>query len=212
MSLSLEQDLSGWKAVPRPERVTLEGRYTRLEPLDAARHGADLYAVATSSGAEDRFRYLFETRPADAVEFAAWTAQAAASTDPLFFAVVDGATGRAEGRQALMRIDRAGRGNSASKNHGNRIGFFLDANREFHMVIAAASGNERLARSISALFDEMARLGAQITIFRLGSDPGLARFIDQVARRVEGRVVEPDLDGLGAAVVGDYLRSRRRRR
>jgi uncharacterized protein with von Willebrand factor type A (vWA) domain len=59
-------------------------------------------------------------------------------------------------------------------------------------------------------FDEMARLGAQITIFRLGSDPGLARFIDQVARRVEGRVVVPDLDGLGAAVVGDYLRSRRR--
>ena len=61
-------------------------------------------------------------------------------------------------------------------------------------------------------FDDMARLGAQVTIFRLGTDPGLARFIDQVARRVEGRVVVPDLDGLGAAVVGDYLRSRRRRR
>src|ERR1700758_3630792 len=60
-------------------------------------------------------------------------------------------------------------------------------------------------------FDDMARLGAQVTIFRLGNDPGLARFIDQVARRVQGRVVIPDLDGLGAAVVGDYLRSRRRR-
>ena len=60
-------------------------------------------------------------------------------------------------------------------------------------------------------FDEIARLGAQVTIFRLGGDPGLARFIDQVARRVEGRVVVPDLDGLGAAVVGDYLRARRRR-
>ncbi|MDT5224573.1 MAG: hypothetical protein QOG19_1980 [Mycobacterium sp.] len=60
-------------------------------------------------------------------------------------------------------------------------------------------------------FDEMARLGAQVTIFRLGSDPGLARFLDKIARRVEGRVVVPDLDGLGAAVVGDYLRARRRR-
>ncbi len=60
-------------------------------------------------------------------------------------------------------------------------------------------------------FDEVARMGAQVTIFRLGSDPGLARFIDQIARRVQGRVVAPDLDGLGAAVVGDYLRSRRRR-
>ncbi|MCB1265382.1 MAG: VWA domain-containing protein, partial [Mycobacterium sp.] len=61
-------------------------------------------------------------------------------------------------------------------------------------------------------FDEVARMGAQVTIFRLGDDPGLARFIDQVARRIEGRVVVPDLDGLGAAVVADYLRSRRRRR
>lgn len=59
-------------------------------------------------------------------------------------------------------------------------------------------------------FDDVARLGAQVTIFRLGDDPGLARFIDQVARRVQGRVVVPALDGLGAAVVGDYLRSRRR--
>lgn len=66
-----------------------------------------------------------------------------------------------------------------------------------------------IARTVGG-FDEMARLGAQITIFRLGDDPGLARFIDQVARRVHGRVVVPDLDGLGAAVVGDYLRSRRR--
>jgi len=60
-------------------------------------------------------------------------------------------------------------------------------------------------------FDEVARMGAQVTIFRLGSDPGLARFIDQVARRVGGRVVVPDLDGLGAAVVGDYLSAKRRR-
>ncbi|MCH9730076.1 MAG: VWA domain-containing protein [Actinomycetia bacterium] len=60
-------------------------------------------------------------------------------------------------------------------------------------------------------FDEIARLGAQVTIFRLGSDPGLARFIDQVARRVGGRVAVPDLDGLGAAVVGDYLSAKRRR-
>jgi DNA-binding GntR family transcriptional regulator len=62
--------------------------------------------------------------------------------------------------KALMRIDRAARGNTASKNHGNRIGFFLDANREFHLVIAMASGNDRLVRSISVLFDEMARLVA----------------------------------------------------
>jgi hypothetical protein len=36
----------------------------------------------------------------------------------------------------------------------------------------------------------------------------LARFIDQLARRVDGRVVAPELDDLGAAVVGSYLGAR----
>jgi uncharacterized protein with von Willebrand factor type A (vWA) domain len=60
--------------------------------------------------------------------------------------------------------------------------------------------------------DHVSRLGAQVTFFRLGDDPGLAHFMDQIARRIGGRVVAPDIDGLGAAVVGDYLRARRGRR
>ncbi|WP_182525963.1 vWA domain-containing protein [Nocardioides dongkuii] len=57
--------------------------------------------------------------------------------------------------------------------------------------------------------DNARRLGAQTTFFRLGEDPGLARFVDSMADRVEGRVVAPELDDLGAAVVGSYLGSRR---
>jgi uncharacterized protein with von Willebrand factor type A (vWA) domain len=56
--------------------------------------------------------------------------------------------------------------------------------------------------------DNARRLGAQTTFFRLGDDPGLARFIESMAQRVEGRVVAPELDDLGAAVVGSYLGSR----
>ncbi|MEF0942508.1 GNAT family N-acetyltransferase [Rhizobium sp. BR 362] len=98
-------DLANWNGVPRPERITLEGRYVRLEPLDAARHGADLYASAQAPGAEDRFRYLFEEAPANIAAFTPWLEKAAAGTDPLFFATIDKRTGKAEGRQALMRID-----------------------------------------------------------------------------------------------------------
>ncbi|MEU3472793.1 hypothetical protein CH302_01555 [Rhodococcus sp. 15-2388-1-1a] len=57
--------------------------------------------------------------------------------------------------------------------------------------------------------DTVAKLGAQVTIFRLGDDPGLARVVDKMAERVGGRVIAPDLDGLGAAVVTDYLKRRR---
>lgn len=56
--------------------------------------------------------------------------------------------------------------------------------------------------------DNATRLGAQTTFFRLGEDPGLARFIQQMATRAGGTVVAPELDDLGAAVVGSYLGSR----
>jgi uncharacterized protein with von Willebrand factor type A (vWA) domain len=49
----------------------------------------------------------------------------------------------------------------------------------------------------------------------LGDDPGLARFVDAIARRNGGRVFTPELGRLGEYVVADYLRARgggRRRR
>ncbi|WHT15823.1 VWA domain-containing protein [Crossiella sp. CA-258035] len=69
---------------------------------------------------------------------------------------------------------------------------------------------ETLARTLAEL-DALARLGSNLTVFRLGEDPRLTRFVDLMARRSNGRVVAPDLDGLGAAVVSDYLRNRRSR-
>lgn len=64
-----------------------------------------------------------------------------------------------------------------------------------------------IAYSVREL-DNAVRLGAQTTIFRLGEDPGLAKFVDQLAKRADGRVVAPELDQLGAAVVGGYLGGR----
>jgi RimJ/RimL family protein N-acetyltransferase len=98
-------DLSNWHGVPRPERIALDGRYARLEPLDVVRHGPELFAAAQGPGADDRFRYLFEETPASLAAMTPWLEKVAASPDPLFFAVVNKTTGRAEGRQALMRID-----------------------------------------------------------------------------------------------------------
>ena len=57
--------------------------------------------------------------------------------------------------------------------------------------------------------DRLAGMKAAFTFFVLGDDPRLAAFMDDVARRCGGRVVAPSLDGLGAEVVADYLRTRR---
>ncbi|MEB3367129.1 VWA domain-containing protein [Saccharopolyspora mangrovi] len=59
--------------------------------------------------------------------------------------------------------------------------------------------------------DALRRLGTTLSVFMLGEDPRLEQFVDIVARRGGGRVLAPDSDGLGAAVVGDYLRTKRHR-
>ena len=59
--------------------------------------------------------------------------------------------------------------------------------------------------------DRVSRFGAQTTFFRLGEDPGLSRFLDALARRAGGTVVAPEVDDLGAAVVGRFLHTRRGR-
>ena len=72
-------DLSSWKGVARPGRVTLEGRYARLEPLDLERHRATLYESAQAPGAANRFRYLSNQAPDDLGEFNAWLETAVCS-------------------------------------------------------------------------------------------------------------------------------------
>ena len=99
-------DLTHWTPRPPPARHVLQGRYVRLEPLDPARHGNSLYEASFGPGAEDRFRYLFEPPPESRDAFELWLGKAAATEDPFFFAVLDEATGRTEGRMAFMRIDQ----------------------------------------------------------------------------------------------------------
>jgi RimJ/RimL family protein N-acetyltransferase len=96
-------------AAARPERRSLAGRFVRLEPLDAERHGAALWQETHGPGAAAFWQYLFDEPFADAGSFREFLARKAASTDPLFYAIVDQASGRALGLETLMRIDPAHR-------------------------------------------------------------------------------------------------------
>lgn len=82
-----------------PQRIVIEGRYVRLEPL-AAKHVADLYRAVEP----ERFTYLVDAPPQSEADIAAYVEGVSTKDDPLFFAVVDKATGKTEGRQALMRM------------------------------------------------------------------------------------------------------------
>lgn len=98
-------DLAHWRPREKPQSVTLDGQYVRLEPLNIERHGDQLYAVSSVKDVEQRFRYLFDQPPASRADFTPWLEKSAASTTSLFFVIIDKRTGLIAGRQALMRID-----------------------------------------------------------------------------------------------------------
>jgi RimJ/RimL family protein N-acetyltransferase len=94
--------------VPSRSR-TLPGRYCRVEPLDLAVHGADLWDAFADDTTGSTWTYL-GIGPFDSFEpFEQWLVGATASTDPFFYAIIDGTTGRAVGFVSYLRIDPGSR-------------------------------------------------------------------------------------------------------
>mmetsp|Transcript_1927 Transcript_1927/g.5824 ORF Transcript_1927/g.5824 Transcript_1927/m.5824 type:complete len:281 (-) Transcript_1927:97-939(-) len=102
--LAIGPEMEARELVQVPEHKVLEGRYCRLEPLEA-RHAAELYACSSPADAEVRFRYLFDAPPRSVEEVESWIRRSTATPAYLYYAVVDKASGRVGGRQSLMRID-----------------------------------------------------------------------------------------------------------
>ena len=93
-----------WTARP-PARIVHDGRYARLEPLDASTHTAELYAASHGDDARHRiWDYLAYGPFATADEFRAHLRSQADSTDPLFFAIRDTRTGLASGVASYLNV------------------------------------------------------------------------------------------------------------
>jgi RimJ/RimL family protein N-acetyltransferase len=91
-----------------PQRISLVGRTVRLEPLKSA-HAAALFDVCAQPEDADLWTYMYDG-PFDSREtFAANIARKIESADPLFFALIDPATGLAAGHASLIRIDTTNR-------------------------------------------------------------------------------------------------------
>jgi RimJ/RimL family protein N-acetyltransferase len=89
----------------RPERRELKGRFVTLAPLDAEAHGEALFAGAGGHDLAHLWAYMGDGPYLDRAAFDASLRLKSKSEDPLFFAILDNATGRALGYQTLMRID-----------------------------------------------------------------------------------------------------------
>ncbi|TNF90415.1 MAG: N-acetyltransferase [Gammaproteobacteria bacterium] len=88
----------------RPELDTLEGRFCRLEKLDASRHSQGLYEALLADETGALWTYLPEALPGSLDELTEWVAQVSNRPDPAFYALIERASGRCLGRAAYMRI------------------------------------------------------------------------------------------------------------
>lgn len=89
----------------RPARITLPGRLVTLAPLDRTAHGDALYEAIGGVAGDRLWRYLFEGPFADRQAFDSHLLRIAASEDPLFFAILDNASGQAVGYASYLRIE-----------------------------------------------------------------------------------------------------------
>lgn len=97
------RDLKNWKGVPFPERKVLEGRYCRLEPLDAAKHGGDIW-MAFQRAPDDLWDWLPTYKPVSRDAYEAFLAETVKRTDIVPLAAVDRRDGKAKGHLHIMEI------------------------------------------------------------------------------------------------------------
>jgi RimJ/RimL family protein N-acetyltransferase len=93
----------------RPQPTTLDGRAVSIVPLDPVAHADALFKGACGEENERLWLYLFEGPFATRAAFDSHLQQKTRSEDPLFFAILDKASGDAVGHAAYMRIEPAHR-------------------------------------------------------------------------------------------------------
>ncbi len=95
--------VGAWQTPPHPPREVMQGRFCRLEPLDAERHTASLFAANTHDITGKNWTYLPYGPFTQAEKYRAWVEQYAREPDPLFFAITDLAE-QAIGVASYLRI------------------------------------------------------------------------------------------------------------
>lgn len=89
--------------------MIFEGRYVVVEPLDAARHGDDLWPEVGGDGNAELWRWMPDGPFADRASFDAVLQAKSASSDPRFFAILDRKARKALGHASFMREDKKNR-------------------------------------------------------------------------------------------------------
>ena len=96
-----------WQACARPSTSIMQGRFCRLEPVNVAQHGQQLFDAFCLDTGGGNWTYLPYGPFAKVAEFEAWLTAECQGQDPLFHTIIDEQTGKAVGLASYLRIDPA---------------------------------------------------------------------------------------------------------
>ncbi|WP_323765094.1 GNAT family protein [Marinovum sp.] len=96
------ETVPNWSAPPHPSGAVLQGRFARLEPLEAEPHAALLFQAF--EGHDDRWTYLPYGPFHSSAQFHRWVRETVARPEHSFYAIQDRATGGFGGVASFLRI------------------------------------------------------------------------------------------------------------
>lgn len=99
--------IGDWKPPQPPARTPKEGRFCRLEPLDADAHAEALHAANVQNADGGMWTYMAYGPFGSAQIYRKWVESVAGAGDPMFFAIVDKSSAKPVGVASYLRIDPA---------------------------------------------------------------------------------------------------------
>ena len=96
--------LPRWNRPPKPQRVTIEGRFCRLEPLDAKKHAEALYWANAADHAGAMWTYLAYGPFKNVDDYTGWLSENAQTEDPLFYTIIAETIAHPVGVASYLRI------------------------------------------------------------------------------------------------------------
>lgn len=98
-------DLQHWQAARTPDAAVLHGNRVRLERLDPARHGDDLWQALQGAGADPHmWTYMGYGPFASPAAFTQWLNSLGNSGDAVFYTVIANSSGQALGLLSYLNI------------------------------------------------------------------------------------------------------------
>lgn len=97
--------LKNWQSPRTPAALPMQGLYADVRPLDIALHSEGLFEAFATDTAGEGWVYMAYGPFASKAQFDAWLGASCLGSDPMFYVIIDPASGAALGMASFMNIN-----------------------------------------------------------------------------------------------------------